>query len=63
MKREHTFVFYTVTGEHLTIDCDRLKTFGKEIGLYNIDPGDEDEHMELMAVFNKDKVVGWEQVR
>lgn len=62
-KREHTFCFYGVNGEHLMFDCDRIKIMKNDISLYNIDPDDEDEAMDLFAVINRDKLIGWEQIR
>lgn len=62
-KREHTFVFYCVNGEHLVFDCDMMRGEKNDLRLYNIDPNDEDEEMDLIALINKDKLIAWEQIR
>lgn len=64
-KREHTFVFYAVNGEHLMFECDKIKIMKNDISLFNLDPNedDEEEAMDLFAVINRDKLIAWEQIR
>lgn len=61
-KGEHTWVIYTIGGEHLIIDGDYLTQYDDHIKIYQFE---EDEHGEekWIAAFYRSNLVGLEQIK
>ena len=63
-RRKMTIVFYSIDGQHLTVDCDYLKEQDDSINLYNFDDaGSTADSESWIGSFFKKNLVGWEQIR
>lgn len=63
-KRNYTFVIYTPGGEHIMIECDRIRVSPEMIKFFNLEKDEEEQEQEdIIAIFFTKNIVGWEQVR
>lgn len=63
-KRAYTFVVYTPGGEHIMIECDKIKASPERIIFSNLEKDEEEQEQEdIIAIFFTKNIVGWEQVR
>lgn len=63
-KKECCFVIYTPGGEHIIIECDRIRVSSEMIKFFNLEKDEEEQEQEdIIAIFYTKNIVGWEQVR